>query len=69
MNQAAIIDINDASSTLSQVGASATPVFGSLLPIGLLITGILVGGLLVAAIVIAFQSSIGNLIDRFSGKH
>lgn len=67
MNSADLINISDASNTLAQTGASATPVFHSLLPIGLLITGILVGGLLVAAFMYGFTAAVGNLVDRFSG--
>jgi len=66
MNSADIINISDASNTIAQVGASASPVFSSLLPIGLLVGGVIVGGLLVAAVVFGFTNSIGNLVDRFT---
>jgi len=69
MNSGNIINLTDASNTINQVGASAAPMFSSLLPIGLLFTGIVVGGLLVAAIVFGFTGAVGNLVDRFSGRH
>jgi len=66
MNPGEIINIELATNTLAMVGASASPVFQSTLPIGLLYTGIIVGGLLVAAVMIAFRSSISSLISHMT---
>jgi len=68
MNSGTLINISDASNTISQAGASAAPVFNTLLPIGLLIAGILIGGLLVAAVVFGITGAVGSIVDRFS-KH
>lgn len=66
MNSGQIIDLTLASNTINDVGQTASPVFGALFPIGILVGSILVGGLLVAAVVFGITGAVGNLVDRFS---
>jgi len=47
MNPGTLINIEDASTTLTQVGAFSTPMFTALLPIALVGVGLIVGGLVV----------------------
>jgi len=59
-----IVDLNDASTTLQEVGGAAQPLFASTIAPAAFMEGILIGGVVVAALIVAVKHAVQSMFYR-----